>query len=192
MGADDDLLKIISTGEVTFERDGKPVRLLVPSESVLEYWGIQQSQHRKARWRQRRQRLWGEQVPKRVASIAAWLGGKSRAWRGDEWAADLAQSPHPIRYSLGLIRGALRMRLHSVAGLSGRGLRWVLVSEWRTWVPLTTVTAGAAFENAASQGPWSAAFMVLTGAPALYGGVVLLRKFLQVKPQQRQPSDRRD
>lgn len=132
-----------------------------------------------------------ERTPQLLAVIAALLGGRSRAWRKNEWAADLSLNPRPVRYALGLIRAAIRMRIDSGLRHTVRGICWVLASEGWTWTPLGGLLGWAAWEAAQSAGPGSAFLLVLTGPPTLLATVQGARKYFRVtmrsKPKGEQP-----
>ncbi|GHE47136.1 hypothetical protein GCM10017673_56190 [Streptosporangium violaceochromogenes] len=117
-------------------------------------------------------------------AVAVWIGGRSRRWQAEPWEVDLTTSPRPIRYSLGLVVAATRMRLYDLGGLLVKVARWVLASNRRTWWPLGTLLTLAALNIHLSQG-WGSAFYTLPGIVGFHLGVEWLRHRwgIEVKPK---------
>ncbi|MEV8636529.1 hypothetical protein AB0395_33265 [Streptosporangium sp. NPDC051023] len=117
-------------------------------------------------------------------ALAVWIGGRSRRWQAEDWQAALIESPRPIRYSLGLVVAATRMRLYDLGGGLVKAARWVLASNRRTWWPLGSLLVFAAVNIHLSQG-WGSAFYTLPTIVAFHLGVEWLRHRwgIEVKPK---------
>lgn len=117
-------------------------------------------------------------------ALAVWIGGRSRRWRAEDWLVALAESPQPIRYSLGLVVAATRMRLYDLGGLLVKAARWVLASNRRTWWPLAPLLTFAAVNIHLSQG-WGSAFYTLPTIVGFHLGVEWLRHRwgIELKPK---------
>lgn len=112
---------------------------------------------------------------RRLVSVATGIGGQSRSWRAEEWARDLAEAKHPLRYGLGTIGAALRMRGHDLSRLVLAGICWVLASNVWIWVILIPPMVAALYNVLVQQG-WGSAVVSLTMVPVVYVGVERLRK----------------
>jgi hypothetical protein len=131
-----------------------------------------------------------------LTKLAVVIGGRKRAWRGDEWAGDLATGSDPgsppgkwarMRYGACLVVAAVCMRAGDLLRLLGRMLDWTL-AEPRTEVLVgvaTLCTAGYFWRTGGLAGVMSnfenvLATAVLTSGPALW-----LRKHRAVPPARR-------
>lgn len=124
-------------------------------------------------------------IPRTLIGAAALIGGRDRKWRVSEWAVDLVESPAPTRYALSLVRASLRMRISDLGGLMRRGTCWVLVTEVRTWTPLTALLVWGGVETTLDTG-LGAAILAVVGAGAVFQtGVKWLRGYLGVEVRQR-------
>jgi hypothetical protein len=131
-----------------------------------------------------------------LTKLAVAVGGRKRAWRAAEWAADLATGGDPgsppstrarMRHSAGLVVAAVRWRVGDLLRRLGRMLDWTL-AEPRTEVLVvvaTLCTAGYFWRTQGLAGLMSnfenvLATAVLTSGPALW-----LRKHRAVPPARR-------
>lgn len=117
-------------------------------------------------------------------AVAVWIGGRNRRWQAEDWLVALTESPRPIRYSLGLVVAATRMRLYDLGGLLVKAARWVLASNRRTWWPLGSLLTLAAVNIHLAQG-WGSAFYTLPTIVGFHLGVEWLRHRwgIELKPK---------
>lgn len=114
-------------------------------------------------------------------ALAIWIGGCRRRWQAEDWQAALTKSPRPIRYSLGLVVAATRMRLYDLGGLLVKAACWVLATETRTWAPLTGLLLWGGAETTLDTGLGAAILTVVGAGAVFHTGVTWGRKQLGVK-----------
>lgn len=122
-------------------------------------------------------------------ALAVWIGGRARRWQAEDWRANLVLSPHPVRYSLDLLRAAVRMRLYDLGGLLMRIACWVLASDLRTWGLLGPILGTGFIDITLEQG-WGSALFTIPGVVGIALGVEWLRHRWGVKRHPRK--DTRD
>jgi hypothetical protein len=94
-------------------------------------------------------------APRALTRLAVFIGGRKRAWQGEELVADLAvgsalgnppNTPAQLRYATGLVAAAIRLRARDLAQPLFRVLDWTL-TEPRTeiLVALTTLCSAGYF-----------------------------------------------
>lgn len=99
-----------------------------------------------ALWNLRRataRRRFAESTARALTATAVWIGGRSRAWRSQEFRADLigydGSRPCPsvwaqLRHSTGLVRAALVLRAGDFARPFARLLDWALAKPRAEWI----------------------------------------------------------
>ena len=164
-----------------------------PVESVL----------RRDRRRARRRMRAAGAVARVVTAVAAAVAGRRRASDFESWLGDLvATSPgygplgprDQVRYALGLLHAAVRMRAEDgVAGLGG------VLDRWLRSDPRICATSAAVFAAAVTRLWVDGGFLgvvvngqglvALTAAP--WGAALVLRRVRGVVPVRRKRADRR-
>lgn len=125
-------------------------------------------------------------------AVAVWIGGRSRRWQAEDLQAALAESPRPIRYGLGLVSAAVRMRLRDLSGLLEKAVCWVLATEMRTWTPLTGLLLWGGAETTLDTGLGAAILTVIGAGAVFHTGVTLGRKQLGVEVRRREKAEQPD
>lgn len=128
-------------------------------------------------------------APTGLFRLAALLVARARPWSEQEWATD--RQFGGLRYALSNLRGSLTIAFDRGGAwfrhMSSEALRWMLRSQVRTWMPLSSVLVWGVADIARDDGAGAAILAGLLGIGGLLGLVHVLRKSLGVTVKKPDP-----